>query len=70
MLYTLSMNVYGYVPFLILLYTLPMNVNSYVTFLILLYTLPMNINGYVPSLINMLDTIVKRVIYADLSSHY
>ena len=29
---------------------------------ILLYTVAMNINGYAPSLINTLDTIVRRVI--------
>ena len=50
-LYTLPMNINGYVPFLILLYTLPMNIDGYVPFLRLLYTLPMNINGYVPFLI-------------------
>ena len=29
LLYTLPMNINGYVPFLILLYTLPMNINGY-----------------------------------------
>ena len=39
LLYTLPMNINGYVPFLKLLYTRPMNINVYVPFLILLYTL-------------------------------
>ena len=50
LLYTLPMDINGYVPSLILLYTLPMNINGYVPSLILLYTLPMNINRYVPFL--------------------
>ena len=37
LLYTLPVNINGYVPFLILLYTLPMNINGYVLFLIVIY---------------------------------
>ena len=59
------MNINGYISFLILLYTLPMNINGYIPFLTVLYPLPVNINGCVPFLINTLDTIVRRVIYAD-----